>query len=187
MLLSTFALISVLTQTPRPAAAPAARGDVYVGFNAVMSVRNQGKTTTYKGGWHAGASYRLTRLISVVGEASGDCRSVSGQTANIYLYGGGVRFQSGPTAQRVRPFAEVLFGGGHDNGNADTGKTNHYPVLNPGAGIDFGISPRAALRLRLDFPLLMTTGHPLSGQVSSGHTLKCTRLTIGVSIPYGTR
>jgi hypothetical protein len=33
----------------------------------------------------------------------------------------------------------------------------------------------------------MTTGHLLSGQASAGHTLKCARLSIGVSIPYGTR
>ena len=187
MLLSTLALISVLTQAPRPAAAPAARGDVYGGFNAVMSVRNQGKTTLYdNGGWNGGASYRITRAISVAAEASGDYRAASGRTAKIYLYAGGVRFQSDRRAPRVRPFAEVLFGGGHDNGNADTSKINHYPVLKPGGGLDFGIS-RAALRVRVDFPLLMTTGHPLSGQESAGHTLKCTRLTIGVSIPYGTR
>src|SRR5262245_50508343 len=186
MLLSTFALLSVLAQTAKPAPA-AARGDVYGGFNAVMSVRNQGTTTTYKGGWHGGASYRITSLISVVGEASGDYRSADAGTANIYLYGGGVRFQSGRTASRVRPFAQLLLGGGRDNGNADTDKINHYPMLNPGAGVDLGLSPRVAVRVRVDFPLLMTTGHPLSGKGDAGHTLKCTRLSIGVSIPYGTR
>lgn len=200
MFLSTLAMISVLTQTPGSAAQPSARGDVYTGYNAVMSVRNQGTTTTYKGGWHGGASYRITRVISVAGEASGDYRSDGGQTANIYLYVGGVRFQSGRSAQRVRPFAELLFGGGQDNsgptaqrvpegqnGSADSGKINHYPVLKPGGGVDLGISPRVAVRVRVDVPLLMTTGHRLSGQTDARHTLKGTRLSIGVSIPYGTR
>jgi hypothetical protein len=187
MFLSTFALISVLAQAPKPASPPAAGGDLDVGFNPVMSVRNQGTTTTYKRGWHAGASYRIRRIISVIAEASGDYRSAGGHTANIYMYGGGVRFQSGQTDRRVRPFAQALFGGGQDNGFGDTDKINRYPMLTPGGGIDLGISSRAAVRLRLDFPLLMTTGDPLSGQVSAGHTLKCTRLSIGVSFPLGTR
>src|SRR5262245_37608319 len=137
MLLSTLALISLLTQAkPAP---PTAQGDLSGGLNAGMWVRNQGTTTTYKGGWHGGASYRITSLISVMAEVSGDYRSASGKTAYMYLYSGGVRFQSDRTA-RVTPFGQLLFGGGQDNGNADTDKVNHYPMLRPGGGVDIGVS-----------------------------------------------
>jgi hypothetical protein len=45
----------------------------------------------------------------------------------------------------------------------------------------------AAVRLRRDFPLLMTFGDPLTGQSSAGQTLQCTRRSIGVSFRMGSR
>lgn len=164
-----------------------AQADVDVGVNAVNRVHNQDTTTVFKGGWHAGASYRVKRIISVIAEASGDYHSSEGHTTGLYTYGGGVRFQGGDPKMRVRPFAQVLLGGGQDNAPGGTHETNHYPMINPGGGVDLGISPRVAIRLRLDFPLLMTTGDPLSGQVSAGHTLKCTRMSAGIALPLGTR
>jgi hypothetical protein len=161
-----------------------ARGDFDAGVDLVTRVSNQGTSTTFKGGWHAGASYRLRRVISVVAEAHGDYHSSGGDTVSLYTYGGGVRFESGRRDVRVKPFAQLILGGGQDNAG---GKTNHYPMLSPGGGVDLGISHGAALRVRVDFPLLMTTGDPLSGQVSAGHTLKCARLSIGVSFPLGNR
>jgi hypothetical protein len=168
-------------------AGPPAQGDFDAGYNPITWVRNQGTTTKYEKGWHAGASYRIRQVISVIAEASGDYRSVDGNTANIYTYAGGVRFQSGRRDVKVRPFAQLLFGGGQDNGDGSTGKTNHYPMLSPGGGVDLAVSQAAAIRLRLDFPLLMTFGDPLTGQVSAGHTLKCTRLSVGLSFPFGSR
>jgi hypothetical protein len=163
------------------------KADIDVGFNAVNRVHNQDTTTIFKGGWHAGASYRVKRIISVIAEASGDYHSSDGHTTSLYTYGGGVRFQGGDPKPRLRPFAQVLLGGGQDNAPGGAHETNHYPMINPGGGVDLGISPRMAVRVRLDFPLLMTTGDPLSGQASAGHTLKCTRLSIGLSFPLGTR
>lgn len=186
----------VFAQTP-PASAPPkpapvasdrlARGDFDAGADIATWVRNQGTTTTYKGGWHAGGSYRIRRVISVVAEATGDYRSAGGHTANIYTYGGGVRFQSGRKDLRIRPFAKAILGGGQDNGDGSIHTTNHYPILTPGGGLDLGVSHGAAIRVSLDFPLLMTTADPLTGQSSAGHTLKCTRVAIGVAFPLGSR
>src|SRR4029079_10063009 len=86
------------------------QGDFDAGYNPITWVRNQGTTTKYEKGWHAGASYRIRQVISVIAEASGDYRSVDGNTANIYTYAGGVRFQSGRRDVKVRPFAQLLFG-----------------------------------------------------------------------------
>ena len=176
---------------PKPATPSASGADARAEFDAGLDVgtwvRNQGTTTKYKTGWHAGASYRVRRIISVFAEASGDYRSVNGHSANIYTYGGGARFESGKKDQRVKPFAQLILGGGQDNGDGSTATTNHYPMLSPGGGVDLGITRSAAIRLRVDFPLLMTTGDPLTGKVSAGHTLKCTRVSIGVAFPLGKR
>lgn len=175
----------------RPAASSspggAAGGDFEAGVDLVTTVRNEGTSTTFKGGWYAGASYRVRRVISVLAEAHGDYRSAGGHPSNIYTYGGGVRFESGRRDVRIKPFAQLILGGGQDNGGSSTGTTNHYPMLAPGGGVDLGISHSAALRVAVDFPLLMTTGDPLTGQVSAGHTVKGTRLSIGVTFPLGSR
>jgi len=170
-----------LAQTP---AGAGARGDFDAGVDVVTRVTNEGTSTTFKGGWDAGASYRIRRVISGVAEVHGDYHSSGGDTVSLYTYGGGVRFESGRKDVRIKPFAQLILGGGQDDAG---GRTNHYPMLSPGGGVDLGISHGAALRVRVDFPLLMTTGDPLSGQVSAGHTLKCTRLSIGVSFPFGSR
>jgi hypothetical protein len=170
-----------------PAHGGGAQADIDVGYNPANRVHNQDTTTIFKGGWHAGASYRVKRIISVLGEVSGDYHSSDGHTTSLYTYGGGVRFQGGDPKVRLRPFAQILLGGGQDNAPGGVHETNHYPMINPGGGVDLGISPKMAVRLRLDFPLLMTTGDPLSGEVSAGHTLKCTRFSIGLSFPLGAR
>lgn len=156
-------------------AAVAPAGDLDAGVDLVTKVRNRGETVTYKSGWHGGASYRVADIISVLGEASGDYRKLTGYTANRYAYSGGVRFEAG-AVQPVRPFIQIMMGAAQDNGDG-TGKTNHYPVVSPGGGADFRLAGRAALRVRLDFPLYMTFGDVFKG----------TRLAAGVSVGMGHR
>jgi hypothetical protein len=153
-----------------------ALGDIDVAV-AVDSQRDRGASTTYTG-WHAGASYRAYRIISVFGEGGGEYHSGSGFSAHQYTYGGGARFEKGDPSIRVRPFAQVFLGTTSDNGRgAASASTNHYPVVAPGGGVDLGVSARLAVRARLDFPLYMTFGDVFKGS----------RFSIGVSIPYGKR
>jgi hypothetical protein len=151
-------------------------GDFDAGINLFNRVRNRGVSSTYKAGWHAGASYRLIHVISLVAEASGDYRKLPAYTANIYAFSGGVRFESTAKAERVKPFAQLLMGTAMDNGSG-TGPKNHYPVVTPGGGIDLGLAHHLAARLRLDFPLYATFGDVHKGA----------RLAIGISVPLGTR
>jgi hypothetical protein len=137
-------------------------------------VRNRGVSTTYKRGWHAGASYRIIHVISVLAEASGDYHKLPGYTANIYAFSGGVRFESARKNERVKPFAQILLGTAMDNGTG-TGPKNHYPVVTPGGGIDLALARHLAARLRLDFPLYATFGDAHKGA----------RLAIGVAVPLG--
>lgn len=173
-----------LAQTP--AAPPAAsagsgldfRGDYTAGINTFNSILNRGERTTYAPGWFAGASYRITRVISVVGELGGDYKTQSGTKFYLYTFSGGAKFQSGRKAARARPFAQILLGTGLDNGNiGQSTPTNHFPVVTPGGGVDVRLSKHAAARVKLDFPLYATFGDVHKGL----------RLALGVAVPLGTR
>lgn len=171
-------------QTPAaPASASASagvdnHGDYEAGINLFDRVRNRGVTTTYAPGWYAGASYRIVHLISVVGEIGGDYKRSSGTSLYVYTFSGGARFQSGTKSQRVKPFAQVLMGTGVDNGSVGQDpKKNHFPVVTPGGGVDVGVAKHAAARVKLDFPLYATFGDVHKG----------VRLSLGVSVPVGTK
>lgn len=171
--------------TPAPAAgaAPSAgadyHGDYEAGINLFDRVLNRGVTTTYAPGWYAGASYRIIRLASVVGEIGADYKTSSGSSLYVYTFQGGARFQSGSKSARVRPFAQILFGSGLDNGGGIGNSTsrNHFPVLTPGGGIDLRAGAHVAARLKLDFPLYATFGDVHKGL----------RLSVGASIPLGAK
>jgi hypothetical protein len=153
-------------------------GDYEIGVNFFDRVRNRGETTTYSPGWYAGASYRLTHAISVMGEIAGDYNSDAGTTFYIYTFSGGVRFQSGSKAARLKPFAQVLMGTGMDNGSVGQSPTkNHFPVVTPGGGVDLRATKHLAARLKLDFPLYATFGDVHKGL----------RLSLGASIPVGSK
>jgi hypothetical protein len=165
---------------PAPAAAQATGGDDHgdysVGIHLFDRVRNRGVTTTYQPGWDAGASYRITHVISVVGEAGGDYNSDGDTSLHIYTYSGGARFQSGSRSERFKPFAQLLMGAGSDNGSIGQSEvTNHFPVITPGGGVDVRAAEHFAVRVKLDFPLYATFG-----DVHKGF-----RLGIGASIPVG--
>jgi hypothetical protein len=168
---------------PQPSTAPTSassssggdyQGDFNGGVNLFNRVRNRGVSTTYKAGWHAGASYRIIHVLSVVAEASGDYHKLPTFTANIYAFSGGVRFESTGKDGRVKPFAQLLMGTAMDNGTG-TGPKNHYPVVTPGGGVDLRLSHHLAARVRLDFPLYATFGDVHKGA----------RVAIGVSVPLG--
>ena len=113
-----------------------------------------------------------------MGEVSGDYHKDSGTTFHVYTFSGGVRFQSGSKAQRAKPFAQLLMGTGVDNGSiGHSTPTNHFPVVTPGGGVDFGVAKHFAARFKLDFPLYATFGDVHKG----------TRFSIGASIPVGSR
>lgn len=167
------------TTSPAPSAGTDYHGDYEAGVNFFNRILDRGVTTTYAPGWYAGTSYRIIRVASVVAEIGGDYKTRSGASgAYVYTFSGGARFQSGSKSARVRPFAQLLFGTGLDNGGIGSHATrNHYPVLTPGGGADLRIAKHLAARLKLDFPLYATFG-----DVHKGF-----RLSIGASIPVGTK
>ena len=166
---------------PAPAWAQAGgddHGDYAAGIHLFNRILNRGETTTYQPGFFAGASYRLAHFVSLMGEMAADYDKEAGTTFHVYTFSGGVRFQSGGKAQRAKPFAQLLMGTGVDNGSiGHSTPTNHFPVVTPGGGVDVGLAKHLAARLKLDFPLYATFGDVHKGA----------RLSIGASIPVGTR
>jgi len=169
-------LALIVVVLPASAAAQDDRGDYFGGVNVVNRVLNRGVSTTFQPGWFAGASYRVTHIISVTGEAAADYHDENGTSQHRTTFSGGVRFQSGTHAARVRPFMLIMLGTGTDNLGTN-GATNHYPVVTPGGGVDFSLAGHLAARVKLDFPLYATFGDVHKGA----------RLALGLSVPVGTR
>jgi Outer membrane protein beta-barrel domain len=169
-------LLTAVFVLPAPAAAQDDHGDYFGGVNAVNRVLNRGESTTYSPGWFAGAAYRVTHAISVTGEVAADYRDENGTRQHITTFSGGVRFQSGARAAKLRPFALILMGTGMDDLGTD-GATNHYPVVTPGGGVDVRLADHVAARVKLDFPLYATFGDVHKGA----------RVAFGLSVPVGTR
>jgi hypothetical protein len=161
---------------PAPAAAQEFRGDLEAGADLGMRVTNKGVTDLFKTGWHAGASYRVAHLISVIAVLSGDYDKRPGYTANVYLYAGGVRFGPGVKERKLSPFVQVVLGAGQDNGTGN-GKINRFPLVTPGLGADLKVATCAAIRFGLDFPLLMRYSDMLTA----------TRFSVGLAFQMGTR
>jgi hypothetical protein len=169
--LATLILTIVLAA---PAAAQDDHGDYFGGVNLANRVLNRGVSTTYQPGWFAGASYRITHVISVQGEATGDYHDANGASQHRLTFSGGVRIQSGSQAAKVKPFVTILMGTGIDNLGIN-GAANHYPVVTPGGGADFRLAPHAALRVKADFPLYATFGDVYKGA----------RVAVGLAVPVG--
>jgi len=152
------------------------KGDIEGGADVGMRVLNRGETTTYKSGWFLGASLRVNNVVSIIAQFTGDYDKQTDFTANRYTYGGGTRFNFLPGQRRVNPFAQIVLAGGQDNGTGN-GIVNHYPVVDPGGGVDIMINRYASFRGRLDFPLFATFGDVFKG----------VRGQVGISVGFGNR
>jgi len=150
------------------------KGDFEGGADVGMRVLNRGETTTYESGWFVGASLRVNDLVSIITQFTGDYDKQASFTANRYTYGGGARFNLMPGKRRANPFAQIVLAGGQDNGDGD-GTINHYPVVDPGGGVDVTINRQVSFRGRLDFPLFATFGDVFKGL----------RGQIGITVGFG--
>jgi hypothetical protein len=90
-----------------------------------------------------------------------------GGTVTSYL--GGVRVAI-PGNAKVKPFAQFVLGAEHAGGETDF-------ALQPGAGVDFVVSPTLDVRVQIDFRNVRFDGGSVNGQ----------RYTFGVAIPIGAK
>lgn len=167
----------------KPAAAPKmSGGSDNVGDIAIVydysRFQHNGAKDTYSKGWEFSAAKRVGNTgISLLGAFAGVYEGDKNPTGRVLSILGGVRF-SHHGHMPVKPFAEVLFGSGNDNGNQLVGANtdhNHFSQLNFGGGVDLAIGNRAALRAKflsanfLDF-----------GTVHKGF-----QVGVGLVVPFG--
>jgi hypothetical protein len=111
--------------------------------------------------------------ISVVGEAAGNYRSEFGETLRVHTFQGGFRL-SGRTAPGVDPFAQFLLGG---MSAGCCGGSNTRFMIEPGFGVDLGMSRGLAFRAGISFPIAF----------ADGGAINTLRLQAGVVLPIASR
>ena len=142
-------------QAPAQASSwPTPRGDVLAG---VAFWNEEGDSFT---GFHLTGTWRPTRHVGIVGDLVSYGETTSSNSRTTLM--GGVRVQS---TGRHSFFGQVLIGSAPLDDIA----------IQPGAGVDFRLSRRTALRAAFDFKI--------SGD--DGNTYYGTRLSIGVAFLLG--
>lgn len=105
-------------------------------------------------GWFAGGGGDINRWLGVVGQVSGNYKTVTefgiDLDTSIHIVGAGPRI-SGTQNPRFMPFGQVLFGaarvGGSVSGFADANFSDTQFAVQPGAGVD--IMPRGRVGVRV--------------------------------------
>jgi hypothetical protein len=110
---------------------------------------------TLPAGWVAAVAGRVTDHVAIVGEIGGSYKSVSAPGGYIdvseHSFLGGGRYAFGRDAQ-LRPFIQTLVGVSRESlSRTQVGVSVNAFTVQPGAGVDFKVSPRVAVRLQTDF------------------------------------
>jgi hypothetical protein len=125
-------------------------------------------------GWLASFAAPLDHsAISLVGEVAGNYRSESGVTLRVHTFQAGFRL-SGRTAPGVDPFVQFLLGG-MSSGCCGESSTNF--MIEPGVGVDLGMSRGLAFRAGIGLPI----------GFDEGDAFKSLRLHAGIVLPIGSR
>jgi hypothetical protein len=125
-------------------------------------------------GWLVSFAGPIDRsAISVVGEVAGNYRSDFGETFRVHTFQGGFRV-SGRTAPGVDPFAQFLLGV-MNSGCCGSSTTNF--MIEPGVGVDLGMTRGLAFRAGLSLPIAF----------DDGDAFKSLRLQAGIVLPIASR
>jgi hypothetical protein len=143
--------------TPPPTAPPAVQSDEPQQERAtnVMFGYQYLHDSSWSENMYLGAavtlSHRISRNVSLVGEASGSHGhyGTTGFTIQRYAFMGGLKIAGGEG--QVRPFFQVLTGLSRQGG--DVGELNGA-ILQPGGGADFFLTDRWVLRAQGDFRVI---------------------------------
>jgi hypothetical protein len=182
---------SLLLCVPRQASAQErGGGDVAVGYNALHFFSEQGEPSlTLPAGFFVSGGAHVGRNVMLVGEVADSTKSVTdfgeSATASILTYAVGVRIigsgdrggRRGPR-EGVRPFVEFLIGGARASASleGETLVTGDALAILPGAGVDFPVGRRTAVRVAGKFELFQ-----------NGGTDHAFRVDIGVAFHTGRR
>jgi len=138
-------------------AAAQSSGNIFFGYSYYNTNLTGGRSSL--NGWNASVEGKVLPFIGIVGDFSGgygslsasactdphlDCGAFTGNISQYnFLFGPRVSVQSG----KIRPFAEVLFGGAHV---AVAGSKNSFATA-IGGGLDYEIVKVFAWRVQADY------------------------------------
>jgi Outer membrane protein beta-barrel domain len=110
---------------------------------------------TLPAGWVVAVAGHVTDHAAIVGEIGGNYKSASAPGGPIdvseHSFLGGGRYAFGRDAQ-VRPFVQTLVGMSRASfSRTEVGVSFNAFTVQPGAGVDFKVSPKVAVRLQSDF------------------------------------
>jgi hypothetical protein len=167
---AVFVVLGVLLTASERASA----GDVFAGYSYLRS-----DDANLHGGI-VSLSWGLSGPLSLVGEVAAHQATVSGEDTKSVSYLGGVRYSFGGAS--TRPFIHALAGGVRTSrgisvfGVDITESTTGFGGA-AGAGIDFGVGERWAIRVQGDYRIAK----------AETETLKDPRASIGAVLRFGKR
>lgn len=154
--------------------ASAQSSDVTIGISYSFLRLLGGPDLNMPAGWLVSFAKPIDRsAISVVGEAAGNYRSEFGETFRVHTFQAGLRL-SGTTSPGVDPWAQVLLGG--LNSGCCGGSVTYF-MIEPGVGVDLGMSRGVAFRAGISLPI----------GFDEGDAFKSLRLQAGIVLPIASR
>ena len=170
---------STAQQRPSRGSDSSPAGEVSVGYTFLTSPGGQ----RFPLGWYADGSANLNSVFAVLGQATGNYKTVDGDVSvRVHSFMGGVHFNR--HTSQVTPFAQVLFGIIRLSGSSDLagllpfsiGLTETLGAIQVGGGVNLMSSSNAGLRLGVDY--VRAFGED-GGDIF--------RVSAGVVIPIGAR
>ena len=159
-----FAALAVLC-LPRPAAAQTARPlEVYAAY---AYVRDPSVDVTVPAGWSVGVSKGVTGWLSIAGAYDDSRKTIPTIAGDLVL---GVRTvmaggQASAKLGRATEFGQLLFGVVHASGSAfGISEASTHTSVQAGAGIDYPLTRRVALRVELDYRVFLSHTSDLGRQ-----------------------
>jgi hypothetical protein len=133
---------------------------IAAGYTSMIDVTDH---VTFPVGWFVGAAARLNSWLSVAVDVDGQYKTIQFIDSDIHLASyaptAGVR-ASGQLGKFVE-FAQLLAGGVQSRGTLfGSTQTEWHGVLQPGAGVDYQLNERWAIRGEFD-ARIMSSGHEL--------------------------
>jgi hypothetical protein len=159
-------LLTLVLLLPRPVAAQAAR-QLEVSA-AYIYIRDPTVDVTFPAGWSVGVAKGVRGWLSIAGAYDDSRKTIPTVAGDVTL---GVRTlmaggQASARLGRATEFAQVLFGVVHATGAAfGVSEASTHGSVQAGAGIDYPLARKAALRVELDYRVFFSHSSDLGRQV----------------------
>lgn len=158
--LQLWVLVLLLGVPATVAAQHVEEGQIVAGYTSMTDVTDH---VTFPAGWFVGAAARLNSWLSVAIDVDGQYKTIQFIDSDIHLTShaptAGVR-ASGQLGKFVE-FAQLLAGGVRSSGTLfGSTEVKWHGVLQPGAGVDYPLTQRWAIRGEFDVRII-SSGHEL--------------------------